>query len=118
MNDLSEKIAADFGRKMARQMQAQLQREVALVQSLLEPADLIMMLSKLAAGISNAAIMVGLQVRKEEADPDALYELLLESIHRLTAIGKPEILELIAAIDAKETRTPAQTEMLVKRGAL
>lgn len=118
MTDLSGKIAADFGRKLARQMQEHLQREVALIQPLVNPPDLMMMLTKLAAGLSNAVILVGLQTRNDNADAGSLYDLLKVAIERMTDVGKPEILEILAAIEARGARTPAQTEMLVKRGAL
>ena len=118
MSDLAQQIANDFGKKISLSFQSQLQREMALIQPLLPPGEIVMLLAKLASSMSTCAILVALQLRRDDADASRFFDLVSEQILRLTQLAKPEVMEIIAAIDAREALTPAQAEMLARRGVV
>ncbi len=95
----------DFGKKIIGTMQDVLEREMRLAQVILDPQECVLLMSKIAAGITGAAILVALQIRKDDTNPDEVYEHFADAIRLQVSGLKPIYLRALREIEAG--RTPA-----------
>jgi len=88
--DLADRIADDLGKKIAAKLEADLQREMDLARaSGLPTAHQLMMMMKIANGVSMAAIMAVLQAAGALGEsPDALFDRARGSLDEMIAGNK------------------------------
>ncbi|WP_156679377.1 hypothetical protein [Sphingomonas profundi] len=92
------RIAEDLGRKIASELQEKLQREIDLAQAVgLEPPALTAMVIELAAGMANAACLIGVQMRKDGVSEQAIYDTTLALVTQRARMMQARSLQTLRA---------------------
>ncbi|HET9512083.1 MAG TPA: hypothetical protein VFO80_13120 [Sphingomonas sp.] len=97
---MSADIMNDLGRKISAKLQEDLQREMNIATKFLEPSDAILLIMKIAAGISGGAICAALQIRRDEIDVDEMWGVMHGLIRDQTDALKPDYLKALRALEA------------------
>lgn len=101
---MNEQAIADVGRHITAKLQENLQRDVDIARHVLNSHEITLMLMKVAAGVVGAAAMVAMQVRRDETDPEELFDHFTGLMFALTKDLKPSYLEALATIEAGRSR--------------
>lgn len=96
-----ERIARDLTRKICEQFQEQLSREMRIAQIMLQPPELSRMMLGIAGGISVAAILYTLQLRRTDVDPATFFDLINIQLYERIAQEKPDALTELAKTEAR-----------------
>jgi hypothetical protein len=92
---MTRQIARDIENKVVNVIQDTMKRELAIAQHVMEPAEVAMLLSRIATGtLSTAAATIAGMV-DEDARPK-LYDMTIESIAGLVRAGKDHAMGEIA----------------------
>lgn len=98
---MSAQIVRDLGRKTTDQIEALLQREIAIAQKVLSPADLALMSLKIASSVSISLILVIVQMAQDQEGRDQLFDMSLKQLHELDSGAKARAFKLLADAEAK-----------------
>lgn len=98
---MSAQMVRDLGRKTTDQIEALLQREIAIAQHVLSPADIAVMSLKIASSVSISLILVIVQMADDQEARDKLFDISLEQLRGIDSSAKARALEMLATAEAK-----------------
>lgn len=94
-----KRMVEDMVRKMDREVEALMQRNVDVAQHVFDTLEVTEMVMRVAASVCGAAIMVAVQTRRPDVDPGDLYDQVAHAIAREVEGRKQHLPQILAALD-------------------
>ncbi|NLS26218.1 hypothetical protein S2M10_11990 [Sphingomonas sp. S2M10] len=99
-----ERMVADMVRKMDRDVEALMQRNVDVAQVVFNNTEVTAMVIQVAASVCGAAIMVAMQTRRPEVDPNNLYDVVAKAIAEKVQDRKRLLPQILAVLETERAK--------------
>lgn len=99
MSDARGRMVDDFAKQLSSKVQELVQREVNIARFVYTPAEIALITVELATAMQLSAVLVAVQVRKDEVDPLELFDLTTAMIATRIQKNRPQLTEVMEMVE-------------------
>lgn len=99
MTDSRTRMVSDFSRQLEEKVQELVQREVDIARFVYTPAEIALITVELATAMQLSAVLVAVQVRRDEVDPHELFDLTTAMIAARIQKNRPKLTEVVGLVE-------------------